>query len=62
TAQKDAKATKEQRREIKLARREHERQKKLTPEEKKKEAELQAMIEAVRARGEQESEFEGFDD
>jgi ATP-dependent RNA helicase DDX55/SPB4 len=62
TAQKDARATKDTRREIKLARREHERQKGLTPEEKKKEAELQAMIEEVRARGEQDSEFEGFDD
>jgi ATP-dependent RNA helicase DDX55/SPB4 len=62
TVQKDAKTTKDVRREIKLARREHERKRGLTDEEKAKEAELEAMIAAVRERGEQDSEFEGFDD
>lgn len=61
TNQKDAKTTKDTRREIKLARREHERQKGLTPEEKAKEEELKRMIEIVRQKGEEE-EFEGFED
>lgn len=68
TQQKDAKTTKELRREKKTARREHDRVSKLTDEERKEEARLQGMVEQVRKKvAEQEAkeaahEFEGFSD
>jgi len=62
TRQKEAKQTKEDRREKKGKKREHERVSKLSGEELEKERELQAMIEEVRKRGNQEeAEWEGFD-
>ncbi|KAI8935254.1 ATP-dependent rRNA helicase spb4 [Plenodomus lindquistii] len=68
TQQKDARATKELRREKKAAKREHERVAKLTDAERKEEERLKAMVDEVRKKvKEQEAkeaadEFEGFSD
>lgn len=66
TAQKDAKATKEVRREKKAKKREHERVGKLSVEEKAEEERLRGMIEKVRSKVREnedgEEEFEGFSD
>ena len=50
------------RREMKRAKREHERQKKMTPQEKEEQRELERMVEEVKQKNtrEQENEFEGF--
>jgi ATP-dependent RNA helicase DDX55/SPB4 len=71
TQQKDAKALKEQRREKKAAKREHDRVAAMTPDERKEEDRLQGMIEQMRRQvAEKEAqealeaaeEFEGFSD
>jgi ATP-dependent RNA helicase DDX55/SPB4 len=71
TQQKDAKALKEQRREKKAAKREHDRVAAMTPDERKEEDRLQGMIEQMRKQvAEKEAqealeaaeEFEGFSD
>jgi ATP-dependent RNA helicase DDX55/SPB4 len=68
TQQKDHKATKELRREKKVAKREHDRKAKMTDEERKKEEELNNMIAQMRRKvkqteaAEEEDEFEGFED
>lgn len=62
TQKKELKATRGVRRERRKARRENERFQKMTPAEKEKERELQAMIEQVRKKAEEEVEFEGFGD
>jgi ATP-dependent RNA helicase DDX55/SPB4 len=70
TQQKDAKALKEQRREKKEAKREHDRVAAMTPDERKEEDRLQGMIEQMRKQvAEKEAqealeaaEFEGFSD
>ncbi|GAB7349371.1 hypothetical protein MBLNU459_g8497t1 [Dothideomycetes sp. NU459] len=61
SAKKDAKSTREERRDKKHTRREKERVSKLTDAEREKEAELQRMIDEVKAKGIEE-EFEGFED
>ncbi|KAK5146281.1 ATP-dependent rRNA helicase spb4 [Oleoguttula sp. CCFEE 6159] len=64
TRQKDAKGLREDRREKKHVRREQERRGKLSPEERKREAELEKMVALVRKRtleGEAEA-WEGFAD
>ncbi|KAL1623367.1 ATP-dependent rRNA helicase spb4 [Neofusicoccum ribis] len=65
--QKEAKETREKRREKRANKREGERKKKLTDEERKKEDELQAMIEKIKRQNEKKAaedaeEWEGFDD
>jgi len=68
TLQKDAKAMKEQRREKKTAKREHERVAKLTDEERRQEEQVKTMVNEVRRKvREQEAreaaeEFQGFSD
>jgi len=62
TQKKEIKQTREDRRERKGKKREHERVAKMTDEERVEEAELQRMVEEVRKRGNQEEvEWEGFD-
>lgn len=61
SAKKDAKSTREDRRDKKHARREQERVSKLTDTEREKEMELQKMIEQVKEKGIEE-DFEGFED
>ncbi|KAJ8114008.1 hypothetical protein OPT61_g4008 [Boeremia exigua] len=68
TQQKDHKATKELRREKKVAKREHDRKATMTDEERKKEEELNKMIAKIRKKVKEteaaadEDEFQGFDD
>ena len=59
----DLQEERERRREMKRAKREHERQDKMTPQEKEEHRELERMIEEVKAKNLQvrDDEFEGFD-
>ncbi|KAK3064812.1 ATP-dependent rRNA helicase spb4 [Coniosporium uncinatum] len=58
---KDAKRTREERRDKRQTKHEKQREAKMTPAEKLEYREVQAMVAKVRARVEQEDEWEGFD-
>lgn len=62
TVKKDQRVAKEVRREKKMKKREHERQSKLTDEQKVEEEKLKGMINKVRKKVVEEEEWEGFSD